>query len=944
MGNQYSEDLFQSIDTIISARISNLPYDQTMRCYISDISQRDEGIYKAKYESLEITAYSENTEYNLGDQVYVSVPRADYSQKKIILGRIPQDKQEIVKVRPFENYVPCTPNFNTIDKEVSVIANSSTTSKEIFTHTFAPDKSYHKYSGYDALGLKLNLSVNLENNNYKAISGNYYIQVIIKAFDQLKTKDNADTIIAQNRVEQFIYTLGLDDMASISYYNSYGFCSQEQVFDIKNKVIREVTVKLCQDKDFYTEDGILIPEEQKLLITCKDVEVTFGYLGHKNDFANSKLFIYTPDGLMYNSNEDSVKQLYSRVVVYKDETIYEYNPPNSYPNIRWYQYNPNESDYIDILGTSSYTWLESYTSYSPLITLQKGTKAQNQKFRMAIAKNTGNWLKSDALTLTNNIDLTNSEIIDSIAGFQVNSVGDNDGIFNIYGQDNLLLNEAESFRTHTLRLSYFATASNRTLRPGDIIKWKFPTEKTMIQPLLNSNGEPITEVVLTAGDLDDNFTYQLPFKIKNLYNPTFTQNTIHCELTLVEDTGINTVLTYNKELLFGTSGSSGNDYILTLELCKKSSGEKVSAIFDDDTATSCNNNYQIIPHLYNYAMNEITNSANEITYSWLNDDTSYKSTDFAFQGIEDIPIGARILKATIADLGITSYLPIATRYSSAHSYIEGCRTITYDITGKKPIYYKFQTKLNTSAIYKNIDWKLYYYDDNGNMVKTSKGLPILDDNNVIIPPSIYSSKINNIFLVCTIDGKDAWVQPILITKNKYPSAMFNAELNKSQIGDWIIEQTMVGQVDGSNGLVFGHIKKDADEKYGLLGLNKGGEFFSLFMDGSVYIKDGKGRIQQATELCNKTSNKLYTVGDNTTPVYFSNGVPVEATNVVAADYTATGKIATAINSLNNTITTLNSTISNLTNQLTNLKNEVNTLKDEVNTLKSKIDALEKKSK
>ena len=38
--------------------------------------------------------------------------------------------------------------------------------------------------------------------------------------------------------------------------------------------------------------------------------------------------------------------------------------------------------------------------------------------------------------------------------------------------------------------------------------------------------EPITEIVLTAGDLDDNSTYRLPFKIKNLYNPTFTQNTI----------------------------------------------------------------------------------------------------------------------------------------------------------------------------------------------------------------------------------------------------------------------------------------------------------------------------------------------------------------------------------------------------------------------------------
>jgi hypothetical protein len=47
--------------------MSQLPYDQTMIGYISDISQRNEGIYKAKYESLEVMAYSENTEYELGD-------------------------------------------------------------------------------------------------------------------------------------------------------------------------------------------------------------------------------------------------------------------------------------------------------------------------------------------------------------------------------------------------------------------------------------------------------------------------------------------------------------------------------------------------------------------------------------------------------------------------------------------------------------------------------------------------------------------------------------------------------------------------------------------------------------------------------------------------------------------------------------------------------------
>jgi hypothetical protein len=57
-----------------------------------------------------------------------------------------------------------------------------------------------------------------------------------------------------------------------------------------------------------------------------------------------------------------------------------------------------------------------------------------------------------------------------------------------------------------------------------------------------------------------------------------------------------------------------------------------------------------------------------------------------------------------------------------------------------------------------MDWKLYYYN-NGSMTETNtvSFLPILDNNDVIIPPSIYSSEINNIFLICSVDGEDAWV-------------------------------------------------------------------------------------------------------------------------------------------------------------------------------------------
>ena len=100
---------------------------------------------------------------------------------------------------------------------------------------------------------------------------------------------------------------------------------------------------------------------------------------------------------------------------------------------------------------------------------------------------------------------------------------------------------------------------------------------------------------------------------------------------------------HNKELLFGTSGSSGNDYILTLELCDKVTGERVSAILNSDIVEDkCDDIYMIKPHLYNYAMNEIDiSSENDIKYSWLNiiedEDTPLLNR------IGNIPEGARIV-------------------------------------------------------------------------------------------------------------------------------------------------------------------------------------------------------------------------------------------------------------------------------------------------------------
>lgn len=937
MGNQFSEDLFRSIDTIVSARVRGLPYDQTLIGYISDVSDRKKGMYKAKHDNLEITAYSDNTEYELGDQVYISVPKADYSQKKIIIGRMPQEEIVSAKVRPFENYVSCTKNFNPIDKEYNLLVNGAEKNKLIGSYSFESNRDIDYNAGYELMGFQVSLSTALENNNYTVASGNYYFQIVVNAFNQSKTKDT----YSSNKCERFEYYLNIEDMINISPYNTYGYCRQEKLFNIKDLVIKDLAIYLCQDGDFQTELGESVPEISSFVISCKDISVTFGYSGRKENFIKGQPYLYTIDGLLYNANDDNEKKVYSRVIIYKNNQIENLNPPIDYTFFKWYKYNPTVIQVDPILNSIAYEPIENIDTYDYEINVRSIATAQIQQYKIALSLDNYDWIISEPLVFKNNIDFSNSEIIDAISGFQVSSIDSNEGVFNIYGQDNLLLNEAEGFRNHHLLVSYYATSSNRRLRAGDIIKWSIPTSKTMLLPAKNIYGDEIKEVVLTEDDLKPDGMYRLPFKIKTLYTPTFTQNTIKCELTLVEDTGFNTVLNYNKELFFGTAGSSGNDYIFILELQDKDTGEKVAAIMEGSEA-ECNNRYAIVPKLYDYNMNEIIINSNDypVEYKLFNGETA---SSFSFAGVSDVKPGLRVIEAAIPTLGITTYLPIATKTSEQCDYFEGCRTITYDITGKKPVYYKVKNLLyKENNIVQDQTWALCQWDgEKENLIENNSQLPVLIDG-VIVPPSVFPGFIKGIYLKCSIGGNSVWYQPILITKNKYPSAMWNEELNQLQIGEWKIKTNMVGQFDGKSGIVLGELISNTSSKTGLFGFKDGVEEFALPLtpDKSVYFKYAKGRIEQS-DLADEAylaiqanlskalgkDSETYNVGTEKEPVYFKDGKPVVCSPLTANDiaYTETISIADQFKNISDTIISLTKAIETMKSTIQSLEEEIDKL-------------------
>ena len=103
-------------------------------------------------------AYSDQKDYVEGDFVHVLVPLGDYTQKKIILGKVKATEEVVTDIRPFERFAPVTENLNTrydtAADEFTFVVNKDY-EKIIFNKVFSEPK---QYLGYNRLGIKLSIS------------------------------------------------------------------------------------------------------------------------------------------------------------------------------------------------------------------------------------------------------------------------------------------------------------------------------------------------------------------------------------------------------------------------------------------------------------------------------------------------------------------------------------------------------------------------------------------------------------------------------------------------------------------------------------------------------------------------------------------------------------------------------------------------------------------
>lgn len=330
MANSYDmqENLFQAIDTIVQSRIASLPYDKTIECKIIDISKAMQNKYTVSYQATTFECSSLVSNLKINDLVYVAIPENDFRQDKIILAKKQKTEIRTVKVLPFLSFIKGANLFSTTQNltEYSLPINGSNTGNPfVFTTFYGSDLA----AGYTRLGIKMAVNSDIKE---EIVSGDYGLLIKIYGYDQTQFSKNRDSLLFDCRQaiinnsddERYcrVYYFNKKDMISTNIYNTHGYANQEKVIDITNFVIDNITITLWQDGNFKNSQNGLITNKK---IAYNNLQLYLGY--DIKEFGNSdtKIQLYTEDGLLYNNTESEAsrtKQVFTRYLIKDDNNNY----------------------------------------------------------------------------------------------------------------------------------------------------------------------------------------------------------------------------------------------------------------------------------------------------------------------------------------------------------------------------------------------------------------------------------------------------------------------------------------------------------------------------------------------------------------------------------------------------------------------------------------------
>ena len=327
------DNLCQATQIIVDKAIEELKFDKTVTGKIIDNSKANIGEYTIKEGVVEYIAYSENTSYKIDDAVYVTIPNGDYSQQKMITGKVIVNEETYITSNSLDSFLDITGNL-ILDKTAigRLIANHTDISKqEVLIDSQLFDEN--ALVNYTRLAISADVKTNL--NAWKVKEGKYGIRIDISTYenDEIKTLNFSNKNMFGN------------------VYNFTTFQTQTMIFDISSITnIKSISISFYQEENsFKTNDGELIPFKDDMgfdiapNLLLKNISLSLGYDKSEFEVGVDKVLLSCNDSKVYNK---TLEEEYYRSI--KLTWIHWDEQNNLYPitsetsdfdfDIRWYRY------------------------------------------------------------------------------------------------------------------------------------------------------------------------------------------------------------------------------------------------------------------------------------------------------------------------------------------------------------------------------------------------------------------------------------------------------------------------------------------------------------------------------------------------------------------------------------------------------------------------------
>ena len=290
---------------IANATTSNLAFDKTIECEVTNADKRDEGRYTVKSDNAQFEAFvTADKTYYVHDIVYVTVPGGDFSRQKFIVGRKTDDNDASTVYNlkfPFDDFVKLKKvdmNFSSEpwgfwankEEDERMLKNEANKIIPRSAILLAESVLEAPVTGLTSLGIQVDVSCFLA--AYYPRMGTYGLQIDVMG--TIKPSEDHEAFDTERS-----YTFLNSDMYGNSYAYYQGY-QQQKVLDLSTfQSISAIRVYFIQEYNFFNDANIYIPVSDNANIFFENLEIYLGLTNSQLD--DEQLFLYTYDSLYFKT-------------------------------------------------------------------------------------------------------------------------------------------------------------------------------------------------------------------------------------------------------------------------------------------------------------------------------------------------------------------------------------------------------------------------------------------------------------------------------------------------------------------------------------------------------------------------------------------------------------------------------------------------------------------